>query len=88
MYRATISSDLRLLSLRYGTTSLDRPSTDLMRCQLSDEAASFELMYSFIAFGRTLDRTHDVVIQRFASWLILERLQSAPCDIQDSQGDS
>jgi hypothetical protein len=44
------------------------------RCQLSDEAANFESMYSFIAFGRALDRTHHVVIQRLASWLILERL--------------
>jgi hypothetical protein len=47
--------------------------TGLKTGHLSDEAASFELMYSFIAFGRALDRTHDVVIQRFASWLILER---------------
>jgi hypothetical protein len=34
-------------------------------------------MYSFITVGRALDRTHDVVIQRFASWLILESLDSA-----------
>ena len=35
-------------------------------------------MYSFIAFDRALDRTHDVVIQGFASWLILAFGPRAP----------
>jgi hypothetical protein len=58
----TFRESLRDVAAGFGVRMCAHGDDSRQRCQLSDEAASFELMYSFIVFGRAVDRTHDVVI--------------------------